>query len=100
MSDLEKYADRLEIKKLVISMMLTALGFIIAFQWRDVIKETIEVFFPPGEGLTYKWIAALVFTMVGAVVAMILVKIQKANIIPDKYEPQKLLAEKMRKIKK
>lgn len=100
MSDLEKYADKLEIKKIIITMILTALGFVVAFQWRDVIKETIEVFLPPGEGLGWKWIGALAFTIIGAVLAIVLVKIQKMNLVPDKWEPQKRLASELRKRKK
>lgn len=97
MRTLEEYADSLEIKKIITSMMLSALGFIVAFQWRDVIKETIEVFLPPGEGMLYKWLAAIVFTLIAAGFAIILVKIHKANIIPDNYEPQKRLAKELKK---
>ena len=78
-------------------MMLTALGFIVAFQWRDVIKETIEILLPPGEGLIYKWFAALAFTIIAAVFAIVLVRIHKADIVPDKYEPHKRLLKKKKK---
>ncbi|MCD6476940.1 MAG: hypothetical protein J7K26_02100 [Candidatus Aenigmarchaeota archaeon] len=97
MSELEKYADQLELKKMIIAMMLSALGFLIAFQWRDVLKETIELFLPPGEGLLYKWIATFIFTLIAATLAIILVKIQKMNIIPDKYEPHKRIAKELEK---
>ena len=97
MVKLEEYAEQLEIKKMVITMMLGALGFIVAFQWRDVMKETIELFLPPGEGLIYKWGAAIAFTIMAGVLAIILVKVQKMNIIPDKYEPQKIIAHEIRK---
>lgn len=97
MTNIEEYADKLEIKKMVITMMLSALGFVVAFQWRDVIKETIEVFLPPGEGLAWKWIAALIFTLIGAGLAIILVKVQKMNLVPDEWEPQKRLAYEIRK---
>ena len=104
MGELEQYADQLELKKIIITMMLSALGFIVAFQWRDVMKETIELFLPPGEGLVYKWFAALIFTLIAAGIAIVLVKIQKMNIIPDEYEPQKRLAKEIakraRKVKK
>ncbi len=91
---LQEHAEEMSIKKIMITMMLSALGFIIAFQWRDVIKETIELFVPGGEGLIYKWIAAFVFTLIGALLAIILVKLQRVNIIPDKYEPHKRLLKK------
>ncbi len=97
---LEKYAEEMELKKIVITMMLSALGFVVAFQWRDVIKETIEVFLPAGEGLIWKWFGAIAFTLIGAGMAVALIKIQKMNIIPDKYEPQKRLAKELKKRKK
>ncbi len=100
MADFTEYAEKLEIKKMVISMMLTALAFVVAFQWRDVIRETIDYFLPPGEGITYKWLAAFGFTVLGAVIAIVLVKIQKMNIVPDQYEPQKRLAMELRKKRK
>lgn len=95
MAGIEEYAEKMEVKKIVVTMILTALGFVIAFQWRDVIKETIEMFIPGGEGLIYKWIAAILFTILGAIIAIVLIKVQKMDIIPDKYESK--LKEKMRK---
>ena len=100
MSDLEEYANQLEIKKMIISMMLTALAFVVAFQWRDVMKETIEMVLPPGEGLIYKWLVAVGFTLVAAGFAVVLVKVQKMNIIPDHLEPQKVAAKKLANRKK
>jgi len=85
---------------MVITLMLSALGFIVAFQWRDVIKETIELFLPPGEGLIYKWGVALAFTLLAAGLAIVLVKVQRMDIIPDKYEPQKRLVHEIRKRRK
>jgi len=95
MRSLEEYAEEMEIKKIITSMMMSALAFIVAFQWRDVIKETIEVVLPPGEGLGYKWLAAVIFTLIAAGFAMLLVRIHKANIVPDHLEPQKIAAKKI-----
>ncbi len=99
MADFTEYADKLEVKKMVISMMLTALAFVVAFQWRDVIKETIELILPPGEGMIYKWFAAIAFTLIAAGIAIVLVKVQKMNIVPDHLEPQKRVAMELEKRK-
>ena len=37
----------------------------------------------------------MAFTVIAAIIAIVLVKVQKANIIPDKYEPQKIAAKKL-----
>jgi len=97
MADFTEHAEKLEVKKMVISMILTALAFVVAFQWRDVIKETIELVLPPGEGMVYKWLVAIAFTLVAAGLAIVLVKIQKMNIVPDHLEPQKRLAMELKK---
>ena len=99
MAEFTEYAEKLEIKKMVISMMLTALAFVVAFQWRDVIKETIELALPPGEGMAYKWMATIGFTLIAAGVAIVLVKVQKMNLVPDHLEPQKRVAMELKKRK-
>jgi hypothetical protein len=86
MPKFEEQVAQLDVKKIVITMILSALGFLVAFQWRDVIKETIETFMPPGEGLAYKYLVTFAITIIAVIITFILIKIQKANIIPDKYE--------------
>ena len=97
MRSLEEYAEEMEIKKIITSMMMSALAFIVAFQWRDVIRETIDVFLPHGEGLIYKWFGAVAFTVIAAGFAILLIKIHKANIVPDHLEPHKRVAMELKK---
>ena len=83
---IEKELKTLNIKTIVTTMILSALGFLVAFQWRDVIKETIEVMIPAGEGLLYKYGVAVLITIIAVVITFVLIKIQNANIIPDGFE--------------
>ncbi|MFQ6020785.1 MAG: DUF5654 family protein [Candidatus Aenigmatarchaeota archaeon] len=83
---IEKELKTLNIKTIITTMILSALGFLVAFQWRDVIKETIELMIPAGEGLLYKYAVAILITIIAVVVTFILIRFQQANIIPDKYE--------------
>ena len=86
MVEFEKHAASLDIKTIVITMILSALGFLTAFQWRDAIKETIDLLVPSGEGLVYTYVAAIFVTVIAVIVTFVLVKLQNIDIIPDKYE--------------
>lgn len=95
MAKFEEHAAHLDIKSIVITMILSALGFLTAFQWRDAIKETINLFVPQGEGLFYTYLVAVVVTIVAVAVTFVLIRLQKMNIIPDHY--QKKIKKKIKK---
>ncbi|MBU3905276.1 MAG: hypothetical protein KJ906_03965 [Nanoarchaeota archaeon] len=99
MSELEQYAEDMEFKKVIITLVVSSFGFLLALYWRDVLRETIEIFLPPGEGLIYKYIIAIGITIFISVLVMVLLKIQKMDIIPDNYEPQKRIVYEIRKRK-
>ena len=86
MTKLEEHAAKMDIKGIVITMILSAFGFLVALQWRDAIKLTIDTFLPGGEGLVYTYLAALVVTIVAVIVTFVLIKLRDVDIIPDKYE--------------
>ena len=86
MAKFEEHAAKMDIKGIVVTMILSAFGFLVALQWRDAISATIDKLIPPGEGLLYSYLVAIVVTAIAVVVTFILVKIQQADIIPDKYE--------------
>ncbi len=97
MANFEEEAAKLNVKNIIVTMILSAFGFLVALQWRDVIKDTIDTIMPVGEGLYYKYLAAIIVTIIAVIVTYILVKIQKIDIIPDKYENR--FREKVRKQK-
>ncbi|HDD45949.1 MAG TPA: hypothetical protein ENG42_00590 [Candidatus Aenigmarchaeota archaeon] len=86
MAKFEEEVEKLNIKGIIITMVLSALGFLVAFSWRDAIKETIELFLPKSEGLLWKYISAIIITAIAVITSYILIKLQRANIVPDKYE--------------
>ncbi len=86
MADFEQHAAQMNIKEIVVTMILSALGFLVALSWRDAIKETIDLFLPAGEGLFWKYVSAMGVTLIAVAVTLVLIKIRKANIIPDEYE--------------
>jgi hypothetical protein len=86
MVNIEKDAEEFDVKGIVITMILSAVGFLTALTWRDAIKITIEEFIPAGDGLAYSYYAAGLVTLFAIVTTYILIKIRKTNIIPDEYE--------------
>jgi hypothetical protein len=86
MAKFEEHAARLDIKSMIITMVLSALGFLVALAWRDAIQQSIELFVPRGEGLAYTYLAAIVVTIIAAAVTFVLIRLQKIDIIPDRYE--------------
>ena len=83
---IEEKAAKLDVKGIVVTMILSAFGFLVALQWRDAISATIDKLIPPGEGLLYSYMVAIVVTAIAVVVTLFLVKIQQADIIPERYE--------------
>ncbi len=94
MSSFEEEAARLNIKGIIITMILSALGFLVALSWRDVINKTIDIFVPKGEGLLWNYISAITITIIAVIITYVLVRLQRIDIIPDKYE------DKLKKISK
>ena len=82
----EEHAASLDIKGIVITMILSALGFLVALQWRDAIKSTIDILVPAGEGLTYTYTATILVTVIAVIATFVLIKLKDVDIFPDKYE--------------
>jgi len=79
----EEAAAELNIKSIFITLIVSALGFLVALQWRDVIKETILTFIPKTNSLLYNYGVTVAITIAAVVVTYVLMKIQQKNIIPD-----------------
>lgn len=86
MADFEAAAAELNIKNIVITMILSAFGFLVALAWRDAIQQTIDLLVPAGEGLTYTWVAAITVTIIAVLITFVLIKLRNADLIPDRYE--------------
>ena len=86
----EEQFKRLDIKSIMITSIMTALAFVVGLFWRDAISETINKIVPPGEGLIYKYIAAVIATIIVAIIGYIVVKAQNFN-------PEALIKKKTKK---
>ncbi len=83
---LEKYVERFDIKSLIVAMILSALGFLVALSWRDAIQQTIDLLLPQKEGLFYTYVAAVVVTTIAVFITFFLLQIKNKDIIPSKIE--------------
>ena len=75
--DFEASSKNLDIRGLFISAIVTALAFVVGLFWNDAIKSTIEELLPKGEGLFYKYIAAIVVTAFVVLAIYIIIHGQK-----------------------
>ena len=90
----EEHAEQLSIKGAMITLVLSAMAFVVALIWRDAIQRTIDVLFPAQEGLIYAYGIAIGVTVAAVFVAFALVRIKNANIVPDELQVYKKLAKK------
>ena len=57
--------------------VLTGFTLVVAFIWRDVIIEFIEVFVPPGEELLAKFITAILATVLVIIMIYTILRTEK-----------------------
>jgi uncharacterized membrane protein YbhN (UPF0104 family) len=69
---LEEQAKTLDFTGVVVSLIVSAFGFVAALFWRDAIKAFIDEVVPAGEGLAFQFYAAIIVTVI-AVVAIYVV---------------------------
>src|SRR3989344_6510508 len=94
--DFEASSKNLDIRGLFISAIVTALAFVVGLFWNDAIRSTIEIIIPTeGEKLYYKYVAAIIVTLIVSVVAYLLYRSQKLKKkdVVDVMEREKILAQ-------
>ncbi len=74
MASLEEQAKEFEIKAVMISLIVSAFGFVAALFWRDAIGAFIDEVIPEGQGLGYQFIAASIVTVMAVIVIFVLTK--------------------------
>ncbi len=65
------------IGSIIQSSIVTAFVIAAALIWKDVISEAIESIIPPGERLTYNFIAAVIATVFVVISIYIILKAEK-----------------------
>lgn len=60
-----------DIRTLVMTSIVSALALVVGLFWNEAIKAAIEQIVPQGEGLFYKFLAAIIVTVVVVIVIYI-----------------------------
>jgi len=99
---MEEKVRSLDFRGFMVSAIITALAFVVGLFWRDAISETIAVFTPPGEGLIYSYVTAILATVIVIILAFVLMKTQtiKLEKILSNGKKEEAKKKRKRKIKK
>ena len=73
----EKAKQYMSVRTVVLTSIVSALGFVLALFWNDAVKSAIEQIIPAGDTLTAKFIAAVIVTAAVVVIIYILIHSQK-----------------------
>ncbi|MEM5798565.1 MAG: DUF5654 family protein [Candidatus Aenigmatarchaeota archaeon] len=77
MAEIEKEIEKLNIRGIILSAIITAFSFVIGLAWRDAIMATIEQIKPTGSGLFYTYVYAIMVTIFVVLMAFILIKLNQ-----------------------
>lgn len=80
MGELEDSIQKMDFRAIVFAAIITALSFVVGLFWRDAITETINQFIPGGEGLLFKYLAAVIATIIVIIFAYVLIRAQNVRI--------------------
>ena len=95
MASLEEQAKKFELKAIIISLIVSAFGFVAALFWRDAIKAFIAEVIPEGQGLGYQFIAAIVVTVMAVVIIFVLTRYIAGFDIKEKVKKVKKHASRL-----
>lgn len=73
----EKVQKLSDVRMLFMTSIVSALALVVGLFWNEAIKAAIEQIVPAGEGLSYKFLAAIVVTVVVVIIIYILIHSQK-----------------------
>jgi len=73
----EKAKQYMSVRAVVLTSLISALGFVLALFWNEAVKSAIEQVVPKGETITAKFMAAIIVTIVVVIIIFIIVKSQK-----------------------
>ncbi|MCX6815546.1 MAG: DUF5654 family protein [Candidatus Aenigmarchaeota archaeon] len=74
----EKMQEMSSFRTLFMSSIVTALALVVGLFWNDAIKTTIDQIVPQGDSLFYKYLAAIIVTLVVAILVYIVMQGHKA----------------------
>ncbi|MBI4162821.1 MAG: hypothetical protein HY513_04000 [Candidatus Aenigmarchaeota archaeon] len=88
----EKAKQFMNVRTLILTTILSALGFVLALFWNDAIKTSIESLLPPAQTVTAKFMVAWMVTVIIIFVVYIIVQLNKLT--------EKHIIQELKKIQK
>ena len=73
----DKIKKMTDIRTLVLTSIISALALVVGLFWNEAIKDAIEQIVPHGEGLFYKFLAAMIVTLVVVIIIYVIVHSQR-----------------------
>lgn len=80
---LEEQAQKLDFEGIVIGAIITALAFVMGLFWRDAITETINTLLPEGEGLVFKYVVAILATIIVVIASYLLIRFKRMEFTKE-----------------
>ncbi|HLC67334.1 MAG TPA: DUF5654 family protein [archaeon] len=74
----EKMRNLTNVRAVVMTSIISALALVVGLFWNDAIKSAIDEIIPQGQGLWYKFAAALMVTVIVVVIIYVVMHSQKA----------------------
>jgi len=60
----KKMRDMISIRTLLVSSIISAMALVVGLFWNDAIKSTIDQIVPRGDSLFYKYLAAVIVSII------------------------------------
>jgi len=86
----EEKAKAFDIKGTILTLIISAFGFVAALFWRDAIQDAIAKLVPEGEGLVYSFGAAIIVTIIAVVVIFVMSKYMTTSIVRQTVTKERL----------
>jgi hypothetical protein len=82
---------KITVKNIIQTSVVTAFTIATAFIWKDVIIDTIKLLVPPSEELFYKFIAAVLSTILVVVVIYAILRTEsEAETVINRFKHKKI----------
>ena len=80
MGEYEEKVEKLaNVRMLFMTSIVSALALVVGLFWNEAIKAAIEQIVPGGEGLGYKFLAAIIVTVIVVIVIYVLIHGQRVT---------------------
>ncbi|MFH0836511.1 MAG: DUF5654 family protein [Candidatus Aenigmatarchaeota archaeon] len=97
MATIQEQAEKLNIRGIMITAIVTSLAFVVGLFWNDAIRTAIESLFPSRDEVGIKLFAAILVTLI---VSFVIYMIYRTQQITEKYEKEfkKIALEQKKKL--